>query len=54
MKFKSLTNDEKPINEWTVYSIGGGALSEGKGDDDMFNSPEVYDMNSMTEIMKMV
>ena len=52
MKYKSLTNDEKPINEWTVYSIGGGALSEGKGDDDMFNSPEVYDMNSMTEIMK--
>ena len=52
MKFRSLTNDEKPINEWTVYSIGGGALSEGKGDDDMFNSPEVYDMNSMTEIMK--
>lgn len=52
MKFKSLTNDEKSINEWTVYSIGGGALSEGKGDDDMFNSPEVYEMNSMTEIMK--
>ena len=52
MKFRSLTNDEKPINEWPVYSIGGGALSEGKGDDDMFNSPEVYDMNSMTEIMK--
>lgn len=52
MKFRSLTNDEKPINKWTVYSIGGGALSEGKGDDDMFNSPEVYDMNSMTEIMK--
>lgn len=52
MKFKSLTYDEKPINEWTVYSIGGGALSEGKGDDDMFNSPEVYDMNSMTDIMK--
>lgn len=52
MKFRSFTNDEKPINEWTVYSIGGGALSEGKGDDDMFNSPEVYDMNSMTDIMK--
>lgn len=52
MKFRSFTNDEKPINEWTVYSIGGGALSEGKGDDDMFNSPEVYNMNSMTEIMK--
>ena len=52
MKFRSFTNDEKPINEWTVYNIGGGALSEGKGDDDMFNSPEVYEMNSMTEIMK--
>ena len=52
MKFRSFTNDEKPINEWTVYSMGGGAISEGKGDDDMFNSPEVYEMNSMTEIMK--
>lgn len=38
-------------DEWTVYSIGGGALSEGKGRDDMFNTPEVYDMNTMSDIM---
>ena len=52
MLFKSYADDNKLMNEWTVYSIGGGALSEGKGEEDMFNSPEVYDMNTMTEIMK--
>ena len=51
MKFEAYTADNKKIDEWTVYSIGGGALSEGKGDDDMFNTPEVYEMNTMTEIM---
>lgn len=43
---------ENVIDEWTVYSIGGGALSEGKGSNDMFNTPEVYEMNKMTDIMK--
>lgn len=52
MTFKSLDGNNETIEEWTVYSIGGGALSEGKGDDDQFNTPEVYEMNSMTEIMK--
>ena len=39
------------MEEWTVYSVGGGALSEGK---DAGNHVEhdVYDMNTMTEIMK--
>lgn len=37
-------------NDWIVYSIGGGALSEGKSDD-VFNTPEVYQMNSFTEIL---
>jgi|SRR5574344_116588 L-serine dehydratase len=39
------------IDDWTVYSVGGGALSEGKGEDDMFNTPEVYDMNTLGEIL---
>lgn len=51
MMFKSYAQDGNVNQEWTVYSIGGGALSEGK-DDDMFNTPEVYEMNTMTEIMK--
>ncbi len=34
---------------WTVYSIGGGALSEGEGTAD--SSPEVYDLHTMADIM---
>ena len=52
MKFTSYDSKKEIINEWTVYSIGGGALSEGKGQNDMFNTKEVYEMNTMTEIMK--
>lgn len=51
MKFVAKDIDERPIAEWTVYSIGGGALSEGKPND-MFESAPVYDMSTMTEIMK--
>lgn len=52
MKFVSMDSGKNVTDEWTVYSIGGGALSEGKAENDMFDSPDVYDMNSMTEIMK--
>ena len=52
MKFVSLDADGHATDEWTVYSIGGGALSEGKSENDIFDSPEVYEMNTMTEIMK--
>lgn len=38
-------------NDWTVYSIGGGALSEGENDSGRFDTPEVYTMNSLKEIM---
>lgn len=51
MKLRSYDATGKTINEWTVYSIGGGALSEGKANDDMFDTPEVYEMNTMTDIM---
>lgn len=37
-------------DEWVVYSVGGGALSEGKADD-LFDTKEVYDMNSLSEIL---
>ena len=51
MKFASIDNHGNTVDEWLVYSIGGGALSEGKGNGDIFNSADVYDMNTMTEIM---
>lgn len=37
-------------DEWIVYSVGGGALSEGKAED-MFDTPEVYEKNSLSEIL---
>lgn len=54
MKFKSFDARHTLTGEWTVYSIGGGALSEGKGEGghDMFDTPDVYEMNTMAEIMK--
>ena len=52
MKFTALDAGGGVTDEWTVYSIGGGALSEGKASGDMFDTEEVYEMNSMTEIMK--
>lgn len=51
MKFCCYDTDGKLINEWTVYSIGGGALSEGKAVADMFDTEEVYEKNTMTDIM---
>ncbi len=48
MKFKADCGDE-----WTVYSIGGGALSEGKAEGDMFEAGgDVYQMNKMEDILK--
>ena len=39
-------------DEWTVYSVGGGALSEGKAEGDVFASGgDVYEMNKMKDIM---
>ena len=52
MKFTALNDKHEPTDEWTVYSVGGGALSEGKSEGDMFDTPEVYEMNTLTEIMK--
>lgn len=52
MKYEAFDAEGNQAGEWTVYSVGGGALSEGKGEDDMFNTKEVYDMDSMTEIMR--
>ena len=36
-------------DEWTVFSVGGGALAE-EGHD-KGSTPEIYDMNRMSEIL---
>ena len=51
MEFKAFDVVGNEIDKWTVYSIGGGALSEGDVSDSMFDTREVYDLNTMTEIM---
>ena len=50
MTFKSLDESGFPTDGWTVYSVGGGALEEeGKPHE---SSSEIYNMNSMSEIME--
>lgn len=52
MKFEAKNYDGNVTDEWTVYSIGGGALSEGEGGSGVLDTPEVYGMNTMTEMME--
>lgn len=51
MLFKAFRADGSLAESWTVYSIGGGALSEGPGKE-MSQSGEVYDMNTLTDIIQ--
>ena len=49
MKFVSLNSAGFPEEEWTVFSVGGGALEYPGMQHE--NSGEIYTMDSMTEIM---
>lgn len=51
MTFKAYDKDKKLLEEWTVYSVGGGALAE-EGASIEKETKEVYGMNSMTEILR--
>lgn len=51
MTFRAYDYEDNKVSELTVYSVGGGAIKiEGQSEDE--ESPEIYTMNSMTEIMK--
>lgn len=50
MKFASVDGKGMTTDEWTVYSIGGGALSEGKGTDDYFYEKSIYPLTKLTDI----
>ena len=51
MTFAAFDTSNKVLENWTVYSIGGGALAE-NNDSPIIESPEVYGMNNMTEILQ--
>lgn len=50
MKFVCLDKEGAPHDPWTVYSIGGGALSEGKNYVDP--SAEIYELTTMKSIIR--
>ena len=49
MLFKSKDKNGKVTDEWTVYSVGGGALAE-EGVSTT-ETPDIYEMSKMTEIL---
>ncbi len=49
LEFKSIDESGNVTDDWTVYSVGGGALAEeGK----IKEGPEVYEMNTLTQILE--
>ena len=50
MTFKSFNDKGETTDEWTVYSIGGGALAE-EGDN-RTDTPHIYQLNTMNEIIQ--
>ena len=51
MKFAVKAEDGSLQDEWTVYSVGGGTISEGEADLQA-GTPEVYSLNTMKEIQE--
>ena len=51
MTFAAFDTSNKVLENWTVYSIGGDALAE-NNDSPIIESPEVYGMNNMTELLQ--
>lgn len=50
MTFAAYNNEGKITENWTVYSVGGGALSEGEKNPTV-DTPSIYEMNKMTDIL---
>lgn len=49
MRFEALDLSGKPYEEWTVYSVGGGKITDGKKDNETKN---IYDMTFISDILK--
>ncbi len=50
MTFIAYDKNGKEMDQWTIYSVGGGALEE-EGDDSHVETKDVYFMKNMTEIL---
>ena len=50
MLFRAFNDSQELLDEWTVYSVGGGALSEGKATGDFFQKESVYDLHTLKDI----
>lgn len=50
MRFRAMAADGSVINEQTIFSVGGGAIQ--KEGEDIAAVPDIYEMNSLMEIMK--
>ena len=51
MKFTAKDSEGNTGAEWTVYSIGGGTISEGPGFA-IGEGPDIYDLNTIADIVK--
>ena len=51
MLFTAIDPQGNRTDEWTVYSVGGGALSEGAGDTSS-QGADIYDLTTLTDIME--
>lgn len=51
MKFTALDSEGNAGDEWTVYSTGGGTISEGPGSA-LGEGPDVYGLNSIKEVVR--
>lgn len=49
MTFKAFDAQKKKLDEWTVFSVGGGALAEEGHDRTATN--DIYSMNTMSQIL---
>lgn len=52
MLYRALDTDKNVTDEWTVYSVGGGALSEGKGKADQFYVEPIYELTTIQKIQE--
>lgn len=50
LSFTAIDHNGSASEPWTVYSVGGGAIEEDGVN--TLQTPDIYDMNSMTEIME--
>lgn len=51
LMFEALNSEGQTVNQWTAYSVGGGALREETPQYLHTDSPDIYNLTTMTEIL---